>query len=61
VIAALFMLLVSDIIVPCSDAPPPHDFVGPPLPACAPTPEMLRDLDMFQQLEMLEAWEVLGG
>ena len=57
----LVLLLVGDVIVPCSDTPPSVDFVGPPLPACAPTPEMLRDLEMLQQLEVLEAWEVLGG
>jgi hypothetical protein len=59
-LAILAVLLADAVVVPCADGLPSKDFVGPPLPACTPTPELLEDLELLRELELLENWEVLG-
>ncbi|HSI04015.1 MAG TPA: hypothetical protein VLC93_06050 [Myxococcota bacterium] len=58
--AMLFALLGDAVVVPCSDVPPAPTFVGPPLPTCKPSPELLQDLELLRELDLLENWEVLG-
>jgi hypothetical protein len=59
--AAMVLLMLGEtVVVPCSDVPPAPAFVGPPLPACTPTPELLGDLELLRALDLLENWQVLG-